>query len=98
MIPAPDLLGDSVRAMAMHVDVNYFFQDMEHLEPHGLIASPSRHPDLIELSQHFIDMPDRHRQALRVIARALADGGGGSTVRSRLITPAVLAEVLTIRL
>ena len=44
-------------AMAMDVDVTYFFQDVEHLEPNGLIGSPSLHPDLIELSQHFLDMP-----------------------------------------
>ena len=81
-------------AMAMDVDVTYFFQDMDHLESYGLIGSPSLHPDAIELSQHFLDMPHGHRKALRVIARALAGvRSGGEDSPLELIPPAVLAEV-----
>ena len=78
-------------AMALDVDVNYFFQDMGPLEPYDLIESPSRHPDLIELSQNFLDMPHGHRQAFSGLARVLAGGGEDSPLE--LVTPAVLAEV-----
>ncbi len=60
---------------------------------YGSIESPSWYPDLIELSQHFLDMSQRHRQVFSGMARALAGGRGGEHGPLEPITPAVLAEV-----
>ena len=62
-------------ARALGVDVSYFYEGLHAAG--GFIPSPSQRM-LLDLARNFLNIPDpRHREAVAVLARALAESDDG---------------------